>query len=149
VGIFYKPPLATALPNATFKFAALAPGANASSPSFTAQQSVPCPGCLFYCSLDSNTAQICDPAAGATFETLSEGVHTFSVHAEDIFGNVGGTASYSWRVNSSLPLGTVISGPQLFGVTNSTAAVVHFVGTLRDLTCAGCTYQCQVSDLTD
>ncbi|GAQ83683.1 hypothetical protein KFL_001570220 [Klebsormidium nitens] len=145
VGIFYKPPPDTALSNATFKFSALAFGANASSPFLTSNQSVPCPGCLFYCSIDTGAAVVCDPGAGFTSTGLSEGAHTFSVRAEDVFGNVGAPTAYTWRVNFSLPLGSVISGPPLFGVTNSTSAVVTFLGTLRNLPCAGCTYSCQVN----
>lgn len=145
MGIFYKPPLVTALPNATFKFSALASGVNASSPSLASNQSVACPGCLFFCSVDSGAARSCDPVAGFTANGLSEGGHTFSVRAEDVFGNVGAPTAYTWRVNTSLPLGSVISGPPLFGVTNSTSAVVTFLGTLRNLPCAGCTYTCQVN----
>ncbi|GAQ91790.1 hypothetical protein KFL_008550020 [Klebsormidium nitens] len=133
-GIFSFPPTPTALPNATFRFGAVTPGP--SSP-------VSCPGCLFYCALDSGSPRSCDPATGVTYAPLSEGPHSFAVKAVDVFGNVGASAGYTWQVNFSLPLGNVITGPP--PVTNSSAAVLRFTGTLRDLPCGGCSYECQVN----
>jgi hypothetical protein len=143
VGILYQPPFATALRNATFKFAALSPGKNASHP-------VACPGCLFYCSLDNVGGEYshrpCDPGTAVSYTDLDEGVHTFSVYAVDVFGNVGAESIHTWQVNSSLPLSTVVSGPGSFGVTNDTSAVLRFVGTLKNLPCLGCSYQCKFND---
>jgi hypothetical protein len=140
VGILYQPPLATALRNATFKFAALSPGGGEYS------HPVACPGCLFYCSLDTAPPRSCDPGTAVIYTDLDEGVHTFSVHAVDVFGNVGAESIHTWQVNSSLPLSTVVSGPGSFGVTSDTSAVLRFVGTLKDLPCLGCSYQCRFND---
>ncbi|GAQ88639.1 hypothetical protein KFL_004470040 [Klebsormidium nitens] len=142
VGIFYYPPTSTALSNATFSFGAIVPGTNYSG---SAGQPVPCPGCLFSCALDGGAPRLCDPGERLTYADLSEGTHTFSVYADDIFGNVGAPTGYTWQVNSSLPLGSVIFGPPLFAATNKTSAELTFTGTLRNLPCAGCTYQCQLN----
>lgn len=142
VGISYYPPALTALPNATFSFGAIVPGTNSS---VSAGQSVPCPGCLFSCALDGAGPRLCNAGKRVTYANLYEGAHTFSVYADDIFGNVGASATYTWQVNLSLPLGAVVSGPPLFAATNVTSALLTFTGTLRNLPCAGCTYQCQLN----
>ncbi|GAQ92779.1 hypothetical protein KFL_011340010, partial [Klebsormidium nitens] len=142
VGIFYYPPASTALSNAIFSFGAIVPGTNSSG---SAGQPVPCPGCLFSCALDGATPRLCDPSSRVTLANLYEGMHTFSVQADDIFGNVGAPAVYRWQVNFSLPLASVISGPPLFAATNKTSAEVTFTGTLRNVPCVGCTYQCQLN----
>ncbi|GAQ85456.1 hypothetical protein KFL_002360080 [Klebsormidium nitens] len=139
VSIAYKPPNLTALPNATFKYTAVS-----FAPSSVSAD--PCPGCLFRCSLDGSAPRDCDPRAGAIYTNLYEGVHTFAVSAEDVFGNVGAPTSYTWRVNFSLPLSEVTSGPPAFAAVNVSDAVLTFMGYVENKPCATCTYACQLND---
>lgn len=139
VSITYKPPNLTALPNATFKFTAHSLSASPGSAD-------PCPGCRFRCSLDGSGTRECDAGAGAIYTNLYEGVHTFAVNAEDVFGNVGAPNSYTWQVNFSLPLSEVTSGPPAFAAVNVSDAVLTFMGYVENKPCATCTYACQLND---
>ncbi|WP_253910537.1 Ig-like domain-containing protein [Pyxidicoccus fallax] len=77
----------------------------------------------YQCSLDGAAYVACtDPQA---FTGLADGNHTLAVRAVDAAGNVDGSpATYAWRVDSSVPDTTIVSGPP--AVTSSTTATFDF-----------------------
>jgi large repetitive protein len=83
--IIEKPPDPTAATAATFTFSSTDAGAT------------------FRCSLDGGAFVLCQ--SPMTYQGLGPGRHIFSVNAADGAGNVGGTASYSWTVETPPPPG--------------------------------------------
>jgi hypothetical protein len=80
-------------------------------------------GSTFECSLDGAAYAAC--TSPASYTTVADGNHTFSVRAIDAAGNVDATpASASWRVDTAAPETTIASGPN--GTVNSTAATFGF-----------------------
>jgi hypothetical protein len=51
---------------------------------------------VFRCTLDDGKTKVCIP--GVTYLGLGSGLHTFTVLATDLAGNVSQTLSYSWRI---------------------------------------------------
>jgi hypothetical protein len=78
---------------------------NDAAPSFTFTSSKP--GSTFECQLDAGSLSAC--TSPKSYSGLSEGSHTFQVRATDAAGNVGSFASYSWTVDTTAPLVTLVS----------------------------------------
>jgi type VII secretion-associated serine protease mycosin len=77
----------------------------------------------FECSLDGSPFANC--ASPESYDSLSDGAHTFSVRATDPVGNVEPTpASRAWTVDTIAPDTTIISGPP--AETSSTSATFEF-----------------------
>src|SRR4029453_18676027 len=77
----------------------------------------------FECQLDSGSYEPC--ASPQTYNSPSEGDHTFSVRATDIAGNTDQTpATASWTVDTTAPETFIDSGPS--DPTNQTDAKFEF-----------------------
>lgn len=72
------------------------------------------------CSLDGGSYGIC--MSPANYSNLAEGSHTFSVRAIDNAGNIGNPVSYTWRIDLTKPVVTIVSGPAPF-VSNMNATL--------------------------
>jgi len=67
-------------------------------------------GVSFLCQLDGSGFNSC--TSPATYSSLSQGSHTFSVKAQDAANNQSGVASYAWVINTAAPPAPAInSGP--------------------------------------
>ncbi|QSQ27964.1 OmpA family protein [Pyxidicoccus parkwayensis] len=112
------------------------PAAVTSATTATFDFSSPDSPVTYECSLDSGAYAACtDPV---TFTGLAQGNHTLSVRARDAAGNVDPTpATYAWRVDTTAPDTTIVSGPA--SVTNSTSATFDFSSNESPVT-----YQCSL-----
>jgi hypothetical protein len=94
---------------------------NSTSASFSFVSSEP--ASTFQCRLDSSAFSAC--TSPKSYNTLSQGAHTFAVAATDASGNADQTpASYSWTVDTSAPETTITSGPA--SLTNQSTASFSF-----------------------
>ena len=59
------------------------------------------PGVTFLCQLDGGASQVCN--SPRSLSNLSQGSHTFTVVARDAAGNVSGSASWTWTVDTNAP----------------------------------------------
>jgi hypothetical protein len=92
-------------------------------------------GATFLCQLDGTAFVIC--ASPAAYSGLGQGSHTFFVEAQDAAGNVSGSTSFSWVIDTTPPPTPLISsGPN--NPTNQTSASFSFTDTE-----IGVTFQCQ------
>ncbi len=142
--------VATTAPVATFAPTPADPTSGSATLSFTANE----PGVAFACVLDGGGVEPC--SSPATYADLVEGSHTFSVIPTDPLGRTGSALTWSWTVDTTAPLVTIISGP--IGITNDTTATVEFTSDDPGvaLTCAldgdppvPCTTPVTYSDLSD
>jgi len=77
----------------------------------------------FECRLDNGIYTGC--ANPASYTTLAEGSHIFSVRAKDAAGNIDATpASYSWTIDTTAPDTSITSSPS--NPTNNTSASFSF-----------------------
>jgi hypothetical protein len=88
-GITASPPNPTNVTTASFSFAANDAGST------------------FSCQLDGGAFASC--TSPRSYASLADGSHTFAVKATDAAGNTGGSASYSWSVDSVAPIVTLVS----------------------------------------
>src|SRR5207247_2638324 len=58
-------------------------------------------GGTFECALDGGGFAACTSPQG--YSSLSDGIHTFSVHAKDGVGNLSGAATFAWAVDTTPP----------------------------------------------
>ena len=92
----------------------------------------------FQCKLDTAAYAAC--GASYTTTTLADGSHTLSVYAVDAAGNVDDTpASYTWDVNTSLPLTTIATHPP--NPTNNPIGTFTFTNTRSPVT-----YECKIDN---
>ncbi|MCM8745822.1 metallophosphoesterase [Thermomicrobium sp. CFH 73360] len=100
--------------------------------SFTANEAA-----TFRCSLDGAPAQPC--TSPVTYTNLAIGIHTFSVTATDLAGNIDPTpATFTWEVAApSTPDTTLVSTPPT--LTNQSTASFSFISTD-----AAATFECQL-----
>ncbi|MBN2575847.1 MAG: hypothetical protein JXP73_14870 [Deltaproteobacteria bacterium] len=92
----------------------------------------------FECKLDTADYAECDATYTAT--SLADGTHTLSVRAKDAAGNLDDSpATYSWDVNTALPVTTIATHPPL--LTNSPSGVFTFTNTRSPVT-----YECKIDD---
>jgi len=80
-------------------------------------------GATLECKLDDAAFVACDSPEDYT---VTEGAHTFTVHATDAAGNVG-TAVWQWTVDTTAP-NVSITAPTTGGVTGSSGTVTYTVG---------------------
>ncbi|MBI3555227.1 MAG: hypothetical protein HY074_03050, partial [Deltaproteobacteria bacterium] len=71
----------------------------------------------FDCSIDGVTTRGC--ASPATYTSLVDGAHAFSVVAHDLAGNASTPASFSWSIDTSVPVVNLTS-MAVWGTTNQT-----------------------------
>jgi hypothetical protein len=71
----------------------------------------------FHCQLDGGSILPC--SSPASFQGLADGAHTFAVRPTDAFGNTGGTTSYAWRIDATVPETRLTSAPRLRTTTVS------------------------------
>jgi hypothetical protein len=96
----------------------------------------------FECSLDSGAYEPCE--SGDQVGPLSDGAHSFAVHARDRAGNVDSSpAVFAWTINTSTPDTQITSGPS--GPTASTTATFSFLSPDAG---PGATFQCSLDDAT-
>jgi uncharacterized protein (TIGR03382 family) len=94
----------------------------------------------YQCSLDFAAFTTC--SSTPTYNSLTNGPHTFEVTAIDSAGNVGAPpAVWNWTINTTAPTFTIVSGPPM--MTNSPTAT--FVFTSPD---PGVTYLCELAPAT-
>jgi hypothetical protein len=93
-------------------------------------------GATFECSLGDAGFSSC--TSPQTFAGLSDGPHTFRVHALDALGNVGATASHTWTIDTTGPATTITSKP--LHPTSATNAGFEFTSE------AGATFECKLDD---
>jgi hypothetical protein len=93
-------------------------------------------GVSFLCQLDGSAFGTC--ASPATYFSLSQGSHTFSVEAQDTAGNVSGVTSFSWVVDTTPPPAPVITSKPN-NPTSQTNASLGFSDTET-----GATFLCQL-----
>jgi hypothetical protein len=98
-----KPPATSGSATATFSF---------SHADYTA----------FACSLDGGAFAPC--TSPTTYESLTEGGHSFAVHGVDAEGVPGEAASYGWTVDLTPPVAPGVTGPA--ARTSSTSAQIGF-----------------------
>ena len=70
-------------------------------------------GVSFRCSRDGGAFVAC--TSPKSYAALAQGAHTFSVRALDRAGNLGGSATTTWTVDTVRPVVTVQSGPAALG----------------------------------
>ncbi|MBI2060983.1 MAG: hypothetical protein HYT87_14550 [Nitrospirae bacterium] len=100
----------------------------------------PAPTCSFFCQLDIGTPSSC--ASPLTLSLLSDGSHTFSVHAVDTAGNKDPTpATFTWTVDTTPPDTAISDQPP--AVSNQTSATFKF--TSPD---TAATFQCSTDNGT-
>ena len=63
----------------------------------------------FVCELDGGAATDC--TSPVTYSSLSDGPHTFTVHAEDAADDAGPSESRTWTVDTAPPNTSIVSGP--------------------------------------
>ena len=94
-------------------------------------------GGTFQCRLDGAAFSAC--TSGISYNSLSQGAHTFEVRAVDTALNQDPTpASRTWTVDTVAPQTTIDSGPS--GPTSSNSAVFSFSSSE-----AGSTFQCSLN----
>ena len=67
------------------------------------------PGAAFSCSLDGVAFATC--TSPMSYTGLADGSHTFQVKASDVAGNAGVAASYTWTMDTIVPVATVTASP--------------------------------------
>ncbi|HXJ64426.1 MAG TPA: sulfatase/phosphatase domain-containing protein, partial [Actinomycetota bacterium] len=90
----------------------------------------------FTCTLDGTPASCTSPA---TYPSLGNGSHAFSIVATDPAGNPSSPAQFSWSVSSSGPTVTITSGPAEGSSTTSTSATFKWSSDMQNTT-----YQCSL-----
>jgi hypothetical protein len=80
---------------------------NSSSATFTFSADEPS---SFECKLDDRGYDAC--GSPVSYHGLGDGPHSFSVRPRDGVGNIGNTASYGWRIDTTPPETTVASAPK-------------------------------------
>jgi hypothetical protein len=92
---------------------------NDTSPSFGFSANEPAG---FECKLDNGSFGACTSPKG--YSNLVDGSHTFAVKATDPAGNTGPTVSYTWLLETTLPIVTLTEKPS--PASNSSAATFSF-----------------------
>ena len=94
-------------------------------------------GCSFECQLDvGGDWQDCQ--SPKNYSGLSNGEHSFSVHAIDEAGNIDNTpAEYSWEIDITAPITTIVLKP--LALANQTQANFTFSASEDD-----CSFECQL-----
>ena len=64
----------------------------------------------FECQLDGGSFAVC--SSPASYQSLGDGAHTFSVRPTDAVGNLGATSSYGWMIDATAPETTLGSRPR-------------------------------------
>jgi|GEM_PF-4230942 len=111
-------PISTATINIVDKPAA---ATNQTNANFTFTTNVPS-GLTYECQLDGGPWNNCD-SLSASYSGLADGSHTFNVRAR-IGETPAGEASYSWTIDTVVPVYTVTGAPT--GLTNSRNANISF-----------------------
>lgn len=88
----------------------------------------------YLCSLDSATFSLC--SSGATF-TVAAGTHTFAVEAKDTARNIGPSTSYTWAVDTTNLVVSLLSFPA--NPTNQATATFTFASQTPNVT-----FQCSI-----
>jgi hypothetical protein len=80
-------------------------------------------GVTFVCSLDASSYSAC--VSGQSYSSLAQGSHTFNVEAEDGSNNVSTPASFTWTIDTTLPLisGSATPSPNANGWNNTSTNV--------------------------
>lgn len=78
----------------------------------------------FRCSIDNGPGFNCK--SPASFASLAEGAHTFVVTAADTAGNISAPASYSWIVDTTGPVVSLIAANPSQPTTNQTQINLQF-----------------------
>jgi hypothetical protein len=96
----------------------------------------------FQCSLDSGTFSPCTGTNSQSYSGLSEGQHTFSVRGTDSLGNLGGTVSRTWTIDTVLPETTLDPnvGPDPDSSTQNDDPVFQFSSNET-----GATFECNLT----
>src|SRR5215218_762162 len=87
----------------------------------------------FQCKLDGAPFGVC--ASPKSYTVLADAVHTFAVRATDAAGNTSQEVTYSWLVETDLPVVTLTATPP----NNSSAATFFFQAN-------NATFQCKLDD---
>ena len=96
-------------------------------------------GATFECTLDSGPAEDCNDGT-ASYDSLAEGDHTFSVVATDTHNNAGPAATHTWTVDTTAPDTSLDSGPDEDSFQNTDSAMFGF-GSPDDNTA---TFECKL-----
>ena len=80
------------------------------------------PGVAFFCRLDGSAYAGC--TSPSSFSGLADGAHSFDVKGRDAVGNDSGVTSFTWTIDTTLPVTTISSGPP--SLTNQTSAMFGF-----------------------
>ena len=89
----------------------------------------------YECHVDADAFSAC--SSGDSFGPFANGFHTFYVRAFDAAGNVSGTSSFQWTIDTINPVVTLTDKPP--SITNQTTASFSFSSNKQDSTfeCAG------------
>jgi len=89
------------------------------------------------CALDGGASSDCS-SGSVTYTGLANGSHTATAVATDTAGNVGTTVSYTWTVDTTIPVVTITSETPSASLTNSTTMTFNFSANEQ------VTYECQL-----
>jgi hypothetical protein len=78
----------------------------------------------FICSVDGLPAVDCQ--SPASFGSLADGLHVFTVSARDLVGNVSGQAGFQWTIDSTPPVTTLLEVSPAQTITNQNSAFFSF-----------------------
>jgi len=120
--------VAPAIPAITVRPASLSTSTSASF-SFTDAES----GVTFRCRIDGSAMSACSPPR--SYSSLGQGGHTFGVQALDAAGNLSGSATYSWSIDSIAPTAPVLTQKP----SNPTPSAINTFAWTAE---AGATFQC-------
>jgi hypothetical protein len=98
------------------------PAGSTTSTSATFNFSSPASGATFNCTLDGGAPAPC--TSPASYTSLAEGAHVFTVDASTSATGFGPEAAQSWTVDITPPTTTLLSAPS--GTTTSTTATLSF-----------------------
>ena len=93
----------------TVSLAASGPSGTVGAPSATFTFTGSANAARFVCKLDGGAATVC--TSPITYSSLSDGPHTFTVHAEDAADDAGPSESRTWTVDTAPPNTSIVSGP--------------------------------------
>ena len=82
------------------------------------------PRFAFRCQMDGDPVLPC--ATLATYRTLADGPHTFTVSAIDAAGNISAPVSTTWNIDTDPPVATITGGPPNGSVRTTTSATFSF-----------------------
>jgi Bacterial Ig-like domain/Glycosyl hydrolase family 26 len=111
------------------------PPANYNQKSATIKFTSSEPGSTFTCAIDGGPSSSC--TSPTTYTGLSDGSHTVTVTATDKAGNVSAPATWTWSVDTVMPITTITSGPN--NPSNSKSGTFNFTSNE-----SGSTFKCKL-----